>query len=121
MLVIGAAIQAGSGAIFWLIAAKLDVEADVGSAAKLSQSILFVTYLAGLGLPVALARYAADRDDDSDTTFTWAVIATSTVSGLLGWATSPSSTPRPPTCSPTGTASSARSCSRPPPWGRRCR
>ncbi|HEV7720289.1 MAG TPA: lipopolysaccharide biosynthesis protein [Iamia sp.] len=84
MLVIGAAIQAGSGAIFWLIAAKLDTEADVGSAAKLSQSILFVTYLAGLGLPVALARYAADRDDDSDTTFTWAVIATSAVAGLLG-------------------------------------
>ncbi|QYG94945.1 lipopolysaccharide biosynthesis protein [Iamia sp. SCSIO 61187] len=84
LLVVGAAIQAGSGAIFWLIAAKLDVEADVGSAAKLSQSILFVTYLASLGLPVALARYAADRDDDSDTTFTWAVIATSTIAGILG-------------------------------------
>lgn len=84
MLVIGAAIQAGSGAIFWLIAAKLDLKADVGSAGKLSQSVLFVTYLAGLGLPVALARYAADRDDDSDTTFTWAVIATSVVAAVLG-------------------------------------
>ncbi|HEX7131324.1 MAG TPA: lipopolysaccharide biosynthesis protein [Iamia sp.] len=84
MLVIGAAIQAGSGAVFWLIAANLDIEGDVGSAAKLSQSILFVTYLAGLGLPVALARYAADRDDDSDTTFTWAMIATSVVAAVLG-------------------------------------
>ncbi len=76
MLVVGAAIQALSGAVFWLVAARLDVEADVGAAAKLSQSVLFVTYLAGLGLPVALARYAAGRDDDSDTTFTWAAIVT---------------------------------------------
>lgn len=84
MLVVGAAIQAGSGAIFWLIAAKLDTEAAVGSAAKLSQSVLFVTYLAGLGLPVALARYAAKRDEDSDTTFTWGVVATSVVAAVLG-------------------------------------
>jgi len=84
MLVVGAAIQAGSGAIFWLIAAKLDTEASVGSAAKLSQSVLFVTYLAGLGLPVALARYASKRDADSDTTFTWGVIATAVAAALLG-------------------------------------
>lgn len=84
MLVVGAAIQAASGAIFWLIAAKLDTEGDVGAAAKLFQSVLFVTYLGGLGLPVALARYAADRDDDSDATFTWAAIATSVAGAVLG-------------------------------------
>jgi len=56
VLVAGAAIQAASGAIFWLVAARLDTPADVGEAAKLSQSVLFVTYLAGLGLPVALSR-----------------------------------------------------------------
>lgn len=84
VLVVGAAIQAASGAVFWLIAAKLDIEGDVGGAAKLNQSILFVTYLAGLGLPVALARYAAGRDEDSDTTFTWAAIATAATAGLLG-------------------------------------
>lgn len=83
MLVVGAAIQAASGAVFWLIAARLDVEADVGAAAKLSQSVLFVTYLAGLGLPVALARYAADRDEESDATFTWAVAITSAVASLI--------------------------------------
>lgn len=83
MLVVGAAIQAASGAVFWLIAAKLDIESDVGGAAKLSQSVLFVTYLAGLGLPVALARYAADRDPDSDVTFTWAVLATTLTSAVL--------------------------------------
>jgi len=84
MLVVGAAIQAGSGAIFWLIAAKLDFETNVGAAAKLSQSVLFVTYLAGLGLPVALARYAASRDEDSDVTFTWAVLATTGTAAAMG-------------------------------------
>lgn len=86
MLVVGAAIQAASGAVFWLIAARLDVETDVGAAAKLSQSVLFVTYLAGLGLPVALARYAADRDDESDATFTWAVAITAGAASLIGLA-----------------------------------
>ena len=76
VLVVGAAIQALSGAVFWLIAARLDPESIVGAGGKLFTSVLFVTYLAGLGLPVALARYAADRDPDSDTTFTWAVLAT---------------------------------------------
>ncbi len=76
VLVAGAAIQALSGAVFWLVAAKLDLEVDVGSAGKLFTSVLFVTYLAGLGLPVALARYAADRSPDADVTFTWASIAT---------------------------------------------
>lgn len=84
VLVVGAAIQALSGALFWLVAAKLDSANEVGAAAKLFQSILFVTYLAGLGLPVALARYAADRDDDSDTTFTWAVLATCASALVLG-------------------------------------
>lgn len=84
MLVVGAGIQAASGAVFWLVAARLDIEADVGAAAKLSQSVLFVTYLAGLGLPVALARYAAGRDDDSDTTFTWAVVATTVAAAVMG-------------------------------------
>ncbi len=84
VLVVGAAVQAASGAIFWLIAAKLDSKVDVGGAGKLNQSILFVTYLAGLGLPVALARYAARRDDDSDTTFTWAAIATTVAATTLG-------------------------------------
>ena len=66
VLVVGAAIQAASGAIFWLIAAHLDTEDVVGAAGKLFTSVLFVTYLAGLGLPVALARYAADRSESSD-------------------------------------------------------
>jgi O-antigen/teichoic acid export membrane protein len=84
VLVVGAAIQALSGAVFWLIAARLDPEQTVGAGGKLFTSVLFVTYLAGLGLPVALARYAADRDAESDTTFTWAAIATTITSLVLG-------------------------------------
>lgn len=84
VLVAGAAIQAASGAVFWLVAARLDTASDVGEAAKLSQSVLFVTYLAGLGLPVALARYAAGRDRDSDVTFTWSAIATTAAAVGIG-------------------------------------
>jgi O-antigen/teichoic acid export membrane protein len=86
VLVVGAAIQALSGAVFWLIAARLDAEHVVGAGGKLFTSILFVTYLAGLGLPVSLARYAAGRDADSDTTFTWAVLATLASSLVFGFA-----------------------------------
>jgi O-antigen/teichoic acid export membrane protein len=86
VLVVGAAIQALSGAVFWLIAARLDAEHVVGAGGKLFTSVLFVTYLAGLGLPVSLARYAAGRDADSDTTFTWAVLATIVSSLVFGFA-----------------------------------
>lgn len=86
MLVVGAGIQALSGAVFWLIAAKLDTTADVGDAAKLFQSVLFVTYLAGLGLPISLARYAAGRDEESDVTFTWGVVATVSAAVVMGLA-----------------------------------
>ncbi len=84
VLVAGAAIQALSGAVFWLIAARLDQQGDVGSAGKLFTSVLFVTYLAGLGLPVALARYAASRSAEADVTFTWGALATTAAAVVLG-------------------------------------
>lgn len=84
VLVVGAAIQAITGSVFWLIAARLDAKVDVGSATKLFTSVLFVTYLASLGLPVALARYAANRDPDSDVVFTWGSLATTAAATLLG-------------------------------------
>ncbi|MEZ5139202.1 MAG: hypothetical protein R2711_10695 [Acidimicrobiales bacterium] len=59
-----------------ILVSKLDVKADFGDASALFTSVLFVTYLAGLGLPVALARYAADRDVDSHVVFAWGVLAT---------------------------------------------
>lgn len=82
MLVLGAAVQALGGSIFWLIAARIDLKDEVGSATALFTSVQFVTYLAGLGLPVSLARFAVGRNRDADVTFTWGAIAT-TIATLL--------------------------------------
>ena len=76
VLVLGAAVQGLGGMIFSLIVAQTDAKADFGDATALFTSTLFVTYLAGLGLPVALARYAADDSRDSHVIFTWGAAAT---------------------------------------------
>ena len=73
VLVIGAGVQALSGMLFSLIAANGDPKTNFGNASALFTSVLFVTYLAGLGLPVSLARYSADRSDDSHVIFSWAL------------------------------------------------
>ena len=86
VLVIGAAVQAVGGSVFWLIAARIHAKSTVGSATALFTSVNFVTYLAGLGLPVALARYSVGRSTDADTTFSWAAAATvgaAAVSGVV--------------------------------------
>ena len=75
-LVVGAAVQALTGAVFWLVAARIDTTTDVGRATALFTSVLFIAYLAGLGLQVSLARFAPGRDDESHTVFSWAVVAT---------------------------------------------
>jgi len=75
-LVVGAAVQAVSGAVFWLVAARIDSTDDVGRATALFTSILFIAYLAGLGLQVSLARFAPGRDDESHAVFSWGVLAT---------------------------------------------
>jgi O-antigen/teichoic acid export membrane protein len=76
VLVLGAAVQGFGGLAFSIFVNKIDVKADFGDATALFTSVLFVTYLAGLGLPVALARYAPDRSVDSHVVFSWAVLAT---------------------------------------------
>lgn len=75
-LVIGAAVQALTGALFWLVAARIDTTDDVGRATALFTSILFISYLSGLGLQVSLARFAPDRSDESHGVFAWGVLAT---------------------------------------------
>jgi O-antigen/teichoic acid export membrane protein len=75
-LVVGAAVQAVSGAVFWLVAARIDTTDDVGRATALFTSILFIAYLAGLGLQVSLARFAPGRDEESHAVFSWGVLAT---------------------------------------------
>lgn len=73
---LGAAVQGLGGMLFSLVAAQIDTKAQFGDATALYTSSMFVVYLAGLGLPVATARYAADRSDDSHTLFTWGALAT---------------------------------------------
>ena len=73
---VGAAVQALTGAVFWLVAARVDATTDVGRATALFTSILFIAYLAGLGLQVSLARFAPARDHDSHAVFAWGVVLT---------------------------------------------
>lgn len=82
-LVIGAAVQALTGAVFWLVAARIDTTDDVGRATALFTSSLFIAYLAGLGLQVSLARFAPGRDHDSHAVFSWAVLSTTAASTLV--------------------------------------
>ncbi|HEX4868500.1 MAG TPA: hypothetical protein VFV32_12880 [Acidimicrobiales bacterium] len=81
-LVLTAGVQAISGAVFWLLAARSDTQTDVGHATALYTSVLFVTFLAGLGQPVAVARYAAGRTRDDHVLYGWATAATA-VAGVV--------------------------------------
>lgn len=83
-LVIGAAVQALTGAVFWLVAARIDTTDDVGRAAALFTSSLFIAYLAGLGLQVSLARFAPGRDDESHSVFAWGALAVVVSTALAG-------------------------------------
>lgn len=77
------AANALSGLLFWLVAFRLDSAGDVGRATALFTSIQFVNYASSLGLPVAIARYAPDREWTSQALFGWAVVLT-TGTSLLG-------------------------------------
>lgn len=79
-LVLTAGVQAVSGALFWLIAARVDTQTDVGHATALFTSMLFVAFVAGLGQPVAAARYAAGRTRDDHVLYAWGAIATTIAS-----------------------------------------
>lgn len=82
-LVVGAGVQALSGAVFWLVAARIDATDDVGRATALFTSILFIAYLSGLGLQVSLARYAPDRSEESHGVFSWGVVATAATATVV--------------------------------------
>ncbi len=84
VLVVGAAVQALGGAVYWLIAANVEAKSVVGTATALFTSVNFVTYVAGLGLPVSLARFAVGRSDDADTIYTWSVLATIAAAAVVG-------------------------------------
>lgn len=82
-LVLTAGAQAISGALFWLIAARVDDQTDVGHATALFTSVLFVAFVGGLGQPVAAARYAAGRARADHVLFAWGALATASASGVF--------------------------------------
>jgi O-antigen/teichoic acid export membrane protein len=82
-LVLTAGVQAISGALFWLIAARVDTQSDVGHATALLTSVLFVAFLGGLGQPVAAARYAAGRSRDDHVLYAWGALATAGASAVF--------------------------------------
>lgn len=70
------AANAVGGFAFWLIAARLDSTDEVGRAAALFTSVLFVNYATNMGLPVAVARYTPDDSPSSARLFNWAILYT---------------------------------------------
>ncbi len=85
-LVLTAGVQAISGALFWLIAARVDTQTDVGHATALFTSVLFVAFVAGLGQPVAAARYAAGRARADHVLYAWGALATAVASTIFALA-----------------------------------
>lgn len=70
------ALGAGASAIFWLVAARVYPSADVGRASGLFTSVLFVCFATGMGLPIAVGRFAAASDDRSVALLSWAMVLT---------------------------------------------
>ncbi len=82
-LLASVAANAFFGFAFWLFAARLDATDDVGRAAALFSSVMFVNYATNMGLPIAVARYAPDDGGPSTVLFNWSILYTG-VSSLVG-------------------------------------
>jgi O-antigen/teichoic acid export membrane protein len=74
-ILVGTAAQAALGFAFWLLGARVATSAELGRASALFTAIQFVNFAVGLGLTVALARHAVSRTAESDSLFTWALVA----------------------------------------------
>lgn len=82
MVLAGVGVGALTGAGFWLIAAHLHPSADVGRASGLFTSVLFVCFITGLGLPVAVSRFAGRPAPGSASLFTWSLVLSALVSAV---------------------------------------
>ncbi|WP_421121052.1 lipopolysaccharide biosynthesis protein [Aquihabitans daechungensis] len=83
-IVVGLAIQAILGFVFWLLGARVASSTELGEATALYTAIQFVNYASGLGLTIALARHATLQNRESDALFGWAVVATFVSSVVFG-------------------------------------
>jgi O-antigen/teichoic acid export membrane protein len=76
-------ISALGGFAFWVVAARVGAPSTVGRASALFTLALMLNWATGLGLPVAVARYAHDQSPGARTLFSWAVVLT-TLSSAVG-------------------------------------
>ena len=60
-VMLGFVAQAGTGIVFWVVAARRFPAADVGLATGLFTSLQLVNFLTAMGLPELLARYHPDE------------------------------------------------------------
>ncbi|MCB1031664.1 MAG: oligosaccharide flippase family protein, partial [Acidimicrobiales bacterium] len=82
-ILVGLAIQSVLGFVFWFVASRVASSDAVGNASALYTAVQFINYASGLGLTVALARFAVDRSSDADSLLGWSVLAT-IVSSFVG-------------------------------------
>ena len=82
-ILVGLAIQALLGFLFWLLGSRVATSTELGQASALFTAIQFVNYASGLGLTIALARHASRLGRESDAIFGWAVVAT-IASSIIG-------------------------------------
>lgn len=85
-IVVALGLQSALGFAFWLLASRVADPDQLGRASALYTGVQFVNYASGLGLTVALARFAVDGSREADARFGWGVVATvasSVVGGCL--------------------------------------
>lgn len=76
------AVTAAGGFVAWAIAARMQPPEVVGAAALLFALVMFVNYLTGMGLPVAVARFGHGSSDTVEPLWLWAVTYTSVASAV---------------------------------------
>ena len=82
-ILVGLGIQSILGFSFWFLGSRVASSAELGRASALFTAIQFVNYASGLGLTISLARHATDTSAESDSLFTWGVVAT-VASSIIG-------------------------------------
>lgn len=75
-------VTAVGGFVAWALAARLQPPEVVGVASLLFALVMFVNYLTGMGLPVAVARYGHGPDDIVEPLWSWALLYTTVASAL---------------------------------------
>lgn len=89
LFTVAVGIGAVGGLAYLSLAARINADdrSIVGTAGFLFQALLLVNYVASMGVPIAVARFAPANDKSVNTLFNWALIstATSSLAGTIGF------------------------------------